>query len=1152
VPAPTKHGAGPAEDRGGDPGQDGIPGSGAAPTVASAGDPDPSLAAFASTVVATGGADLAATMAAPFPIVPKAAYEIIGEHARGGLGRVLLARDKRLERVVAIKVLARIGLSALGRFQREALLTAKLQHPAIVPVIEAGYFDSGEPFYAMKFVAGRPLRDVIAERASLPARLELLPNLRVVCDAMAYAHAHGIIHRDLKPSNVLVGDYGETVVVDWGLAKDLADPGGRGPADAADPEEHAEPLPYRKNAEAGLTTVGTVVGTPAYMPPEQAAGQIVDQRADVYALGAMLYHTLVGAPPYQGTTSDAIVQSVLAGPPPALATAAPTAPAELVAIATKAMAREPGARYADAGAFTQDLARFQAGQLVGAFRYSRRQLALRFARRHRLALAVAAAALVTGGVVGGASLRRIVSQRDAERAARAEAVAQTGRAEAAQRDAERQKNEMIFTQAKSMLGVDPTRTIAWLKRFDVTDPQDLTRAQVLAAEAESRGVAKYVFRPPGAWVNEAFLTRNHRWVVSRSRDGGVTITDLTDLSVHGQLDKQRLDAVLTFSTSADLAAYSDGSAAIHLFDGGSGESREFARLDVDVLRLRFAPSGARLVALGTDGRLFRCEIAAGACVDSGAKLTWTGPPADLEMTTDGRRVAFDVDGEVYADLESGGVRASRGARGKLFAVAPGGMSAYLVGHTVWFEGLPSSRGQARVPVEDVTYFESSEDGAIVAVGTNQGDVSVIESGQRTSLGICGRGDISRLALSENGEALAATDSEGTACVWNRKTGEFHELVGHQREIRGLALTADGGMLTTASGDGEVRVWRIRSNLSVDALPLDVAKGALGDRGELVVVGRAGGLAIRDKDAESFRTFSSAAPMRDLDVLGAEAVTADRSGAVLLWSLASGTSRVLDRHDGVALSSDFVEDGKAVISVGQDGQVRRSERTNDNHALMARFHPGPAIVALSAGRDRLAIATTTGELLVWSDLSSVPERQQLSAAAGSALAWSPKGDWLAWAGTDGRLSMLRADGSFACQVTLPSMATALAVTDASGKVVLGTADGDIVRLDSACGQPRVVASPGEPARLVVFVRGRIVVGGDTGSVWVFDPESDAARTLRPALTRITFVAADPLAEGLLLGSGSRLFHWFSPWPKAPTTHVVRTDLEATTTLVPGGP
>src|SRR6185503_3622740 len=176
----------------------------------------------ASTIARPGGAADADAPPVELPVVARESYEILAEHSRGGLGRILRARDRRTGRVVAIKEVLRDHRETAARFQREAMLTANLQHPAIVPVYEVGRWPDGTPFYAMKLVAGRSLAGAISEAREREARLALLPHVIAVADALAYAHDLGVIHRDLKPANVLVGRFGETVVIDWGLAKEIA------------------------------------------------------------------------------------------------------------------------------------------------------------------------------------------------------------------------------------------------------------------------------------------------------------------------------------------------------------------------------------------------------------------------------------------------------------------------------------------------------------------------------------------------------------------------------------------------------------------------------------------------------------------------------------------------------------------------------------------------------------------------------------------------------------------------------------------------------------------------------------------------------------------------------------------------------------------
>ena len=357
------------------------------------------------------------------PFADPGQYVSEREVARGGMGRIIAAHDRILGRPVALKELLHADPEYAARFRREALITARLQHPAIVPVYQAGRWPSGEPFYAMKLVSGRPLDRVIADARTLEERLALLPTITAAVDAIAYAHSRRVVHRDLKPANVLVGDFGEIVVIDWGLAKDLDDdspdtlPGTRTDRDGP------RPMPSRSvgvsgSDEPALTVAGAVMGTPAYMPPEQARGEVVDERADVFSLGAMLYHLLAGAPPYAARTATDVIAAAIEGKVESLAARAPEAPADLTAIITRAMAHEPGDRYPTAQALAEELRRFQTGKLVAAHRYTVRERVTRFVRRHRAAVAIGALAVVAFLALGTLALRRIVVERDRAEAQR--------------------------------------------------------------------------------------------------------------------------------------------------------------------------------------------------------------------------------------------------------------------------------------------------------------------------------------------------------------------------------------------------------------------------------------------------------------------------------------------------------------------------------------------------------------------------------------------------------------------------------------------------------------------------------------------------------------------------------------------------------------
>ena len=375
------------------------------------------IAPMQSAEVAIANPSSDATMAAPLegglpplPEVSRTLYRTADEIARGGMGRIVAAEDQRLHRPVALKELLTQSAENVTRFQREALITARLQHPGIVPVYEAGRWPSGEPFFAMKLVSGKPFDQVIAGATSLPARLAILPRLAAACDAIAYAHSQRIIHRDLKPGNVLVGDFGETVVIDWGLAKDL---------DAVDSFESAhrgprEPRTSRpiEATSSTLTVAGSVMGTPAYMAPEQARGEIVDQRADVFALGAMLYHVLAGAPPYNARTATDVIAAAALGNIVPLATREKHAPRDLVTILERAMAPEPDDRYPHAGELADELRRFLTGSLVEAHRYTVMQRLGRFIKKHRAAVTIGTVAIAGFAIGGTLAVGRVVRERD--------------------------------------------------------------------------------------------------------------------------------------------------------------------------------------------------------------------------------------------------------------------------------------------------------------------------------------------------------------------------------------------------------------------------------------------------------------------------------------------------------------------------------------------------------------------------------------------------------------------------------------------------------------------------------------------------------------------------------------------------------------------
>jgi serine/threonine protein kinase len=287
-------------------------------------------------------------------------YELRGRVGRGGMGTVWRAFDRELGREIALKVMngpdPRPGGEA--RLRTEAQVLARLEHPGLVPVHDLGTLPDGRLFYAMKLVRGRRLDEHVREMPSRAARLRVFER---ICDAVAFAHAHGVIHRDLKPQNVMVGPFGEVLVLDWGVAKVLADPEA-----AAAPPIDPPARPAVDVDAVTLTAAGTVLGTPGYMAPEQARGEsAVGVAADVYALGALL--------------------SFLAGDDP---------PRALAAMVARARAPRPSDRYPSVAALQEDVSRFLSDLPVSAYAERPLEQARRLAGKYRTPLVLVLAYLV--------------------------------------------------------------------------------------------------------------------------------------------------------------------------------------------------------------------------------------------------------------------------------------------------------------------------------------------------------------------------------------------------------------------------------------------------------------------------------------------------------------------------------------------------------------------------------------------------------------------------------------------------------------------------------------------------------------------------------------------------------------------------------------
>ena len=408
-------------------------------------------------------------------------YKIITTIGRGGMGVVMQGRDLRIRRTVAVKVMKtddQFSRENVMRFVNEAQLTGQLEHPNIVPVYELGMDESGEAFYTMKFVKGITLEDVLRSlRHGSASMIEkyplgtLLTIFQKICDAVAFAHSKGVVHRDLKPDNVMIGAFGEVLVMDWGLAKNMTGaPRGGG----IETEMDAEPAP---DARGFQTMHGLIVGTPPYISPEQARGALgeIDARSEVYVLGELLYAILTLRPPFGGTTVqevvDAIASSEIAPPSrfnttPKSGARAPApdeeeliellhlpgrrVPDGLSAVVMKAMQLAPADRYQSVEEMQADIAAHQGGYAPKAERASLRKHVLLWAGRHKREVALLAAGFIAFNVLVVTFVIRLAKERDRAQASEQRAL-ENARLAAERLDDLRGTAPTFFHEAQTLL-----------------------------------------------------------------------------------------------------------------------------------------------------------------------------------------------------------------------------------------------------------------------------------------------------------------------------------------------------------------------------------------------------------------------------------------------------------------------------------------------------------------------------------------------------------------------------------------------------------------------------------------------------------------------------------------------------------------------------
>ncbi|MCO5168863.1 MAG: WD40 repeat domain-containing serine/threonine-protein kinase [Planctomycetes bacterium] len=1049
-----------------------------------------------------------APAAAPQRVGP---YVVERELARGGMGVVHVAVHAQLGRRVALKLLpAGAGGELAERFQLEAQAAARLKHPHVVGVHEVGV-ERGQPWLAMDLIEGESLHARLGREGPLPEDVAA-PLLEKVARAVAYAHARGVLHRDVKPHNVLLDQAGEPFLADFGLAKDVS-------------------------AEAkGVTVSGQTLGTPAYMPPEQAAGdlQLVDRRADVYALGATLYHALTGRPPYEGATAMNVVTKVLTVDPPRPSSLRPGLDRDLETIVLRAMEREPQARYPTALSLADDLRRWREGAPLVARPVSLAGRLWRRARRNRAASAAAGAAALLGLVVWGAVTVRLDraradARREEARAREAEGAAATARDEAVRANA----------RLRVLRRLDGATRLLSLGRY-VEAEAEFARAEGEAGamagagaaleEAARRGArqaAQHLGRPvPGAdpqapALGCAFGPRGR--VLALVEGGAVVVRDL----VRGD---EVLRAPVGACEGAWLAFTPDGETLVVALKRAGGRSLE-AAWDLRGGQARWRREVERVVgglAVDPTGALAAIFDLAGVTTLVDPR---SGEPAGPALRGDARPGCERNQAAAYAAAfgppEAGGRLAVAYSDGLIgfWDVATGAVDVH--------NARAARRALAWPPRGALV-----EGALALVVGDALGRVEVwdLQASSPERIVVAdlqaGAGLVRSLVVrprDAGGEALlAARTEDGSVTVWDEALRPRRRLHLRDADAGGCALSPDGRLLAT-SGPGPARLWdpgprRLRGAGPV-ALSPDGARVAL-CRPRFQHVG-ADLVAVDLSDGHE-RRVELPAPYGPRELLAA---AIDAAGVVWLTTREEN-ERVQERRlwawdpDGAAgpRAIDLAQPA-ASLALHRDGAllgplagpargpapadvVLRGLPTGDERGRYA-WHTLTVTACQALPDGRFVTGSLDGTAAWWRPGAERPERL-VDARAGDARAWSPPGE-------------RPAPG----HVAVADQLVSLAYSPERGLLAAGFGDGTVRlwRDDGAAHEPPTLEGHEHSLVLCAFQPGGdlLVTASREGKVRVWDvPLGTVLRTIEVPAARLEAAAVSADGRRLALASAGEVW------------------------------